>query len=100
MLKSVAQEPAGEATPPPFLSDKQCREVRLDLAVGLELDDAGDDSILDSDQGCGSGRRERAIGALRIFGVGLPVLGGEQCQCAVQVVSLEALYADLGQSPS
>ena len=69
----------------------------LDLAVGLKLDQAGDRSVVDRDQRGRPGGGEGTQGSLRILVVRIPPLGGEQRQCAVEVLALERCQLDLSQ---
>ena len=49
-LQNLAQQLAGDPAAAPGLADEQGGEVRLDLAVGLELHEARDDPVVDCDE--------------------------------------------------
>jgi hypothetical protein len=56
LRESLAQQPARQPAATPPLADNEGGEVGLDLAVGLQLDQTCDLSVLDGNQRGGSGR--------------------------------------------
>jgi hypothetical protein len=52
--------------------------MRLDLAVGLQLNEPGNDVVVERDERRAAGRCERAQRPLRIGRIGLPALRRKQ----------------------
>jgi hypothetical protein len=91
-LQRVMEQAPGDAAAAPLLADKQRREVGLDLAIGLQLDEARKRSIDDRDERGGPGCAQRAVGAFRVLRVGVPAGGGAEGDAAIEVLALECPY--------
>jgi hypothetical protein len=94
-LQRVMEQTPGDAVAAPLLTDKERREVGLDLAVRLQLDESRDRSIDDGDERGGPGCAQRAVGAFRVLAVRLPARLIDQRDDAVEVLAFERPYVRL-----
>jgi hypothetical protein len=91
-LQRVMEQAPGETAAAPLLADEKRREVGLDLAVGLQLDEPRNRSIDDSDERCGPWCAQRAVGAFRVLRVRVPAGGRAEGDAAIEVLPLECPY--------